>query len=395
MQNRYLPKCIRQLLLYLPINAVKVMFDDIRPYNDSEISAAMHRIARDPLFPVLADFVFPGRELADVKNLVESIATIDDFQKKIMYFANNNIISRSIADFTYSGVENVRPDTRYLFVSNHRDIMLDASLLQTVLVNNGLQTTEITFGANLMQHPLVVDIGRSNKMFKVERPGSNMREFYRSSTHLSDYIRTTLLDKGNSIWIAQRNGRTKDGMDRTDVGVIKMFSMSRSDDPVKSISELNIIPVSISYEWEPCDKAKAVELWQRMQGPYTKRPGEDVESILSGILAPKGRVHIHICEPLSPEELAGAYKQSVNAFHKGVAGMLDKRICSAYRLFPNNYLAHDILHGSERYRDFYTPADVERFQSRMNGLFPGEAHDSELCRIFLGIYANPVDSKEL
>lgn len=369
------------------------MFDDIRPYYDSEINAAMKRIASDPLFPVLSRFVFPHRDVNEVREMVEAIDTTYVFQRKVMYFVNKRIIEESISSFTCTGAENLEKGKAYLFVSNHRDIMLDASLLQNVLVDNGLDSAEITFGANLMNPQLVVDIGRSNKMFKVERPGNSMREFYRCSTHLSNYIRNTLLEKGSSVWIAQRNGRTKDGVDKTDSGVIKMFAMSRTDDALASIDELNIVPVSVSYEWEPCDAAKAMELWRRSQGPYEKRPGEDLQSILSGILSPKGRVHFHICTPLATQELAAIFDKSVNVFHKRVAELIDNRIYGAYMLFPNNYIAHDILHGNSDYAGFYTADEEAAFRARIDALSRLDGFCEEMRRIFLGIYANPVDTK--
>lgn len=369
------------------------MFDDIRPYYDSEINAAMKRIASDPLFPVLSRFVFPHRDVNEVREMVEAIDTTYVFQRKVMYFVNKRIIEESISSFTCAGAENLEKGKAYLFVSNHRDIMLDASLLQNVLVDNGLDSAEITFGANLMNPQLVVDIGRSNKMFKVERPGNSMREFYRCSTHLSNYIRNTLLEKGSSVWIAQRNGRTKDGVDKTDSGVIKMFAMSRTDDALASIDELNIVPVSVSYEWEPCDAAKAMELWRRSQGPYEKRPGEDLQSILSGILSPKGRVHFHICTPLATQELAAIFDKSVNVFHKRVAELIDNRIYGAYMLFPNNYIAHDILHGNSDYAGFYTADEEAAFRARLDALSRLDGFCEEMRSIFLGIYANPVDTK--
>ena len=262
------------------------MFDDIRPYYDSEIPAAMKRIADAPLFPVLASFVFPDRPLEEVRDLVRSFSNTYEFQSGVMYHANRKIIDNSIDEFTYGGLENIDKNRRYVYLSNHRDIMLDASLLQNVLVDNGLDTAEITFGANLMQGELVIDIGKSNKMFKVERPGGSIREFYKASKHLSDYIRHAITEKRQSVWIAQRNGRTKDGLDHTDQGIINMFRMSYDGDKVCSLAELGILPVSVSYEWEPCDVLKTLELYARSKGPYVKREGEDLNSILTGILQP-------------------------------------------------------------------------------------------------------------
>ena len=296
---------------------------------------------------------------------------------------------------TVSGLEQLSPDKHYLFVSNHRDIMLDASLLQYWLVKNGFETTEITFGENLMRHPVVIDVGRSNKMFKVARPGGDIKEFYRQSLHLSEYIRYTIREKGESVWIAQRNGRTKNGIDRTDQGIIKMFCMSEDKDRVKALAELNIVPVAISYEWESCDVLKALELYESQYTKYTKKPGEDLNSIMTGIVQWKGRVHMALCEPIHAEELAAMEGLTNNEYHKAVAGLIDQRINGAYRLWPNNYVAHDILYGNERYRAIYTNEEREAFRHHLAKLDRyAETCDIErLQEIFLGIYANPVDNR--
>jgi len=370
------------------------MFDDIRPYYDSEIPDSMRRIAGDSHFDAIAQYAFPDKSPSDVRQMVLSINTISDFQNKIMYWANKRIIEKSIDEFTFGGLENIDRKKKYLFVSNHRDIMLDASLLQIILIENGIDTCEITFGANLMQGELVIDIGKSNKMFRVERPGGNVREFYLASLHLSEYIRHTLLEKGQSVWIAQRNGRTKDGVDRTDQGIIKMFGMSRTDDRVKSLSELNIIPVSVSYEWESCDILKTMELYISNLGPYTKHPGEDLNSILTGVNQPKGRVHFEICKPLSEEDLNPYATLPAGDFNRKVASMLDKRICTSYKLWPNNYIAHDILNNSSEYSQYYTAGERCRFLSYMDKFneYSDSCEVEELRKIFLGIYAGPVYS---
>ena len=379
-------------------------FGEIRPYTDDEISAAMDRIAGSTSFPLLASYVFPDRNIDDVRGEVRSYKTIHDFQMGIMYWANRKIIKDSTASFTCGGMENVRPSAlntsssiqnAYLYVSNHRDIMLDAALFQNVLVDNGHDTTEITFGANLMQGQIVIDIGKSNKMFKVARPGGSVREFYKSSLLLSEYMRHVITEKHQSVWIAQRNGRTKDGKDRTDQGIIKMLCMSRSDDKVRAIADLNIVPVSVSYEWESCDILKTVELYERQFGPYIKKPGEDLNSILTGITQYKGNVHFEVCKPLRFEELNEFSDLTSVEFHKAVANLLDQRICSSYHLYPNNYIAHDILYGNKKYSDMYSSEEKDAFMHRMNKLqkYEEECDMDKLYEIFLGIYANPVDSK--
>lgn len=365
---------------------------DINPFSDRDIPAAMQRITRSPEFSMLAHFVFPDEDVELVRRRVANMHTIREFQLGVMYPVNEQIIKRSITDLTCEGMELIKQDTSYLYVSNHRDIMLDASLLQKVLTDYGLDTTEITFGANLMKGDLVIDIGKSNKMFRVERPGNNAREFYNASMKLSEYIRHTLLNKRQSVWIAQRNGRTKDGMDATDQGLIKMFAMSGPRDVVQTLGELNIVPVSVSYEWESCDKLKALEVYATRRGPYVKRAGEDLNSILTGILQPKGHVHIGVCKPITQDELKAYAHLGMNEFYKQVASLLDRRIRAAYRLTPNNYIACDLLTGTDAYASHYNAAEKEAFLKHAAWVNEYSCiHDvNELLNIFLSIYANPV-----
>ncbi len=370
-------------------------FDDIRPYYEEEIPEAMQRIAGSDAFPLLASYVYPECTIEEVRQRVRSFKTVSEFQKDTMCRVNEQIIARSITEFSVSGLERLSPDEHYLYVSNHRDIMLDASLLEYYLLTHGFDTTEITFGANLMMNPVVIDVGKSNKMFKVARPGNDLKEFYRNSLHLSEYLRYTLLEKGQSVWIAQRNGRTKDGTDRTDHGIIKMFCMSEQKDKIKALADLKMVPVSISYEWEPCDVLKALELYASQFTRYTKKPGEDLNSILTGILQHKGRVHIALCQPIRLAELSAFDRQTSNEYHKSVSHLLDSRINTAYRLYPNNYIAHDMLYGNTRYKSMYTEDEYNTFSRHLQKLDRyEETCDLERLReIFIGIYSNPVDNR--
>lgn len=368
-------------------------FDDIRPYYDAEISSAMSRIARSDVFPVLASWIFPGRDLEDVRRMVLSFKTIKEFQFGVMIPVNRQIIERSITELTFRGFEKLNPDMQYLFVSNHRDIMLDASLLQYLFAQRERDTTEITFGANLMTKGLITDIGKSNKMFRVER-GGKLKDFYMSSRHLSDYIRYTLTDKKQSVWIAQRNGRTKDGDDHTDQGIIKMFCMSCPEDKIKALSQLHIVPVSISYEWESCDVMKAIELYESRLEKYIKKPGEDLTSILTGIIQHKGRVNFTLGDEVTEDDLIQYDSCTNNDYHRLVAQLLDERINGAYKLYPNNYVAHDIRHGQTRFAAYYTPSDKMKFMKYMECLNDYDVDDIDILKdFFLGIYANPVSNK--
>lgn len=374
-------------------------FDDIRPYNPDEVPAAMQRIAESDGFPIVASFVFPDQDIKKLRTMVANLKTTEEFQSKVMAQFNEQVIKRSTTEFNVEGIDTLQKDVPYLYVSNHRDIVLDSSLLQYKLHSLGFQTTEITFGANLMCMPLIIDIGKSNKMFRVER-GGTPKEFYRCSLHLSEYIRHVITEKHSSVWIAQRNGRTKDGLDKTDQGIIKMFGMSRNDDKVKSLAELNIIPVSVSYEWESCDYLKAFELYISRNQKYIKRPGEDVTSILTGITQPKGRVHFEICPQIREEELSAFDCMTANEYHQQVARLIDQRIISHYRLWPNNYIAHDMLYGTNTYREYYTDEEKQLFVEHMavlNQMAQLEQYEvtdlDALYDIFLGIYANPVNQK--
>lgn len=376
-------------------------FDDIRPYHQSEIPAAMQRIAASDGFALIASYVFPDNNIREMRSFVSQIQTIEDFQLKVMKQFNEQVIERSITQFSIDGLQRLSTEVPYLYVSNHRDIVLDSSLLQYELVTHGFQTTEITFGANLMCSPLIIDIGKSNKMFRVER-GGTPKEFYRCSMHLSEYIRHVITEKHSSVWIAQRNGRTKDGHDRTDQGIIKMFGMSRTDDKVSSLAQLNIVPVCVSYEWESCDYLKAFELYMSRGQKYIKRPGEDLTSILTGITQPKGRVHFEVCRPIDPSELMALSHLTQGEFHQQVARLIDNRINSSYKLWPNNYIAHDMLYGQSYYQSLYTAEEKQAFIEHMNILdFMAQKEQyavtdlDSLHEIFLGIYANPVDNKNL
>lgn len=368
-------------------------FEGMRPYRDDEIPAAMSRIAADEHFPLLAGFVFPELTISECADYIRGFKTVNDFQVGVMKRVNERIIASSAASLTCEGIDLLDPSCRYLFVSNHRDIMLDACFLQYCLYLHGHETTEITFGSNLMGLQIVDDIGRSNKMFRVERGGS-MREFYKSSLLLSKYIRYCIGPKRQSVWIAQRNGRTKDGLDKTEPGLMKMFTLSAPKlHPAEALAELNIVPMSISYEWEPCDALKAAELYQSQSGPYVKKPGEDLNSILTGIRSPKGRVQIGLSAPLALKDFAPVAKLDSAAFMAAAARIVDERIRATYRLFPNNFIAADLLSGSEAHSDRYSPEEKEAFLSHLECInaYPAPQRPG-LRELMLGIYANPLVS---
>lgn len=368
-------------------------FDSIRPYTDAEIPAAMQRIAQSPYLAKAAEYVFPTLTLDQVRNLLNGITTIDQFQHQVMLNTVEAIVDKTIESFTFSGLENINPEKAYLFVSNHRDIVLDAMLLQPILDRNGFGSCQITFGANLMQNPLVVEIGKSNKMFRVER-GGNLRQFYASMTHTSAYMRYAIEQRHESVWIAQRNGRTKDGRDTTEASLIKMFARSGKGNDIENLASLNICPLSISYEWEPCDQLKAIELSRTIDGVYHKAPNEDLNSILTGIMQSKGHVHLSINKPIDIDDLS-AYQTTDGDIYRWVAELMDKRIYEGYQLMPTNYIAHDLLSGSNAYCAHYTQAQMSAYKTRISEFRKHLLYTDRAEQILLGIYANPVDNQQI
>ena len=359
------------------------MFDNIRPLHDSELPEAMRQIIASPLLEPIARFLYPDEEPAAVVERFRALKDIHTMQDTVMRAAIDRIIATSITDFTHSGTDLLIPGRPYLFISNHRDIVLDAFLLQYLLFEyNDLY---ITFGANLMQDPTITTIGRANRMFRVER-GGTPKEFYRNMLQVSQYIRHVIATESHSVWIAQRNGRTKDGLDRTEVSLLKMLALSgraTREAPLMPLKSLNIVPVSISYEWEPCDLLKAHELHLRSIGPYRKAKGEDMNSVLTGIMQPKGHVHLSVTAPLTDEEIDRC--SATDSPFENLAALIDRRILSGYRLHPTNYAAYDTKHHTARFADNYSPTLRDNFTARLQGIASIERS------ILLDIYSHPVE----
>ncbi|MDR0683453.1 MAG: acyltransferase [Dysgonamonadaceae bacterium] len=371
------------------------IYDDYRPYTDEEVPAAIERIADNVLFSEIVKYAFPLKCVNEFVAEFKRIRTVTEFQEKVMSLAIDSIVKKTIDNLTYSGLENMSNDHPCMQISNHRDIVLDSAILELILHRNGLNTSEITFGSNLMKPQLVVDIGKLNKMFKIIRGGSP-REFLANSLNVSEYMRYAITEKHQSTWIAQRNGRTKDGNDQTEIAVLKMFAMSSKQPFVENLAELNITPIAVSYEREPCDFMKTREIYlTRKSGKYEKQAGEDLLSILHGIKQYKGDMNLTVCKPVTQEELIECDALPHKDKFKHLALIIDKKIYEGYRLFKTNYLAHDLRENKTEYGDLYTKTDSKRFVDYMEqGLSLIEGDKDELRDIFLGIYANPVNSSK-
>ncbi len=368
------------------------MFEETRPYYDSEIPGAIARVAANPFFETIVKYLFPDKNIQDFKKEFLTISTIDEFQQKVMLKAIWNIVLKTCTDFTWEGFDQLDNDHRYMFIANHRDILLDAALLQVALKHHHLRTSEITFGNNLMQGDLVIDIGKMNKMFRIVR-GGTVHDFYRNSLEVSSYMRYALLEKKESVWIAQRSGRTKDGNDRTESAVLKMFSISSNQPFMENLGALNITPISISYEYEPCAFMKTQELFISQYQKYIKEPGEDLNSILHGITQFKGRVHLTATPTITKEELAECNQLEKNFKFSRLAEIIDQHILGGYKRWKTNYIAYDILHKTSQFADHYTPEELKEFEAYMeDGLKGLRGEMDELRNIFLKIYAGPVEN---
>ena len=370
---------------------------DIAPFNDEEASAALTRLSNHPNTKWISKRIFPDQPDTLLGEILRNIHTVDEFQSIVMTKAIQWVIDHSVTQFTYDGLENLTSiEGKYLAMSNHRDIILDPAFLQLILLKNGLPDTQICVGDNLLKQKSVELLIRSNRMIKVIR-GISARELYLSSQLLSKYIREVITSGTSSVWIAQRQGRTKDGVDTTEQGLLKMFDMSGTKDFTQNFKELNIIPISISYEYEPCDILKAREILISRTQKYVKSETEDLESIIQGIMQKKGNVHIHFGKPLTDEEIEEASLCDKNDRYQSIRHAMDVRIIDGYKLWKTNYMAYDIVTEGSKYSSEYSPEELQAFRGYIEALLgkvEPELDKDELRDILLHIYSNPVLSKE-
>lgn len=371
-------------------------FESISPYTDEEASEALAKLAEYPVVGIASQHFFPEESPDFLQNILKQIKTVDQFQEVVMSKFVRWVLDHTAHNFSYDGISNIDPDKKFLAMSNHRDIILDPAITQLILLTNGIPMTEIAVGDNLITSKEIEYLIRSNRMIKVIR-GVSARELYLSSQMLSKYIRLNITNQRRSIWLAQRQGRTKNGYDITEQGLLKMLDMSGEKDFQQNFEELNIIPMSISYEIEPCDILKAREIVISRTQKYVKAKGEDLNSIMVGIMQQKGNIHLNIGKPLTSEEIAAAALCDKNDRYQLIRHAVDVRVIQGYKLWGNNYIAYDILNDTDKYSGNYTQEDKDKFVAYMEhqlGTVEPELDRAELREVFLGIYANPVVAKE-
>ena len=375
-------------------------FDDIRPYHDSEVRPILNRLLDNREFiHAVANLKFPRLvkwfgwflEPQVKRKLSEQLADVNTvlrFQQVVETYMTG-MIARATTSVTTSGLDKLNPQQAYLFISNHRDIAMDPAFISWSLFNNHCNTVRNAIGDNLLTKPYVSDLMRLNKSFIVNRSAKAPREKLKAAKHLSAYIYHSIVNEKSSIWIAQREGRAKDGCDKTNSAVLGMISLNKpkAENYGDYIKELHIVPVTISYEFDPCDAAKARELYQqRTEGSYQKEEHEDVKSIAMGIAGQKGDVHI-------------AFGDVLNSSYEGsdeLVADVDHSILKNYVLHSSNCFAYEMLYGKVPAVNYthqqipYDPSVLEeqkaKFVARMNAI--PEAHRD----IALAIYANSVVS---
>ncbi|AWI24782.1 1-acyl-sn-glycerol-3-phosphate acyltransferase [Flavobacterium pallidum] len=368
-------------------------FDAIRPFYDAEVNEAIQKVANHPMMKALMNFTFP--DLADDvwKEQLKRTYSIRDFQCNYIYQSVQQVLRKSSDGLTTSGFEKLEPNTSYLFISNHRDIILDTSLINASLFDHGLVMTASAIGDNLVKKSFLHALSRLNRNFLVLR-GLPPRELLQSSKLMAEYIAQLLLRENRSVWIAQREGRTKDGNDATHPGVLKMLAMGSDENNLMDyFRKVRLVPISISYEYDPTDALKMPQLMAEANNEiYIKEKNEDFMTLLSGIMGQKKRIHIHVGDVLDDE--IEAIKQEFDNSNKQIQALaqaIDDSILSSYHLWPTNYIAYDIQNNTDKYKSHYTENEKMLFERRLEMRI--DESDPMQVQRFLAMYANPVVNK--
>lgn len=367
-------------------------FDNIRPFTDEEIPKAIASLIADKKFHSVLEFLYPKAELKEqILYLLSKTDTISDFQTKVVLPLLIQIEKFSSQGVSMSTMDQFHPEDNYLYISNHRDIILDSAFLNMIMFRNGFRTTEIAIGDNLLIYDWISTLVRINRSFIVQR-NLGLREQLDASKKLSAYIRYTLTQKGESVWIAQREGRTKDGNDQTQPALLKMFNMSNKGSLLEGFYELNIVPMAISYEIEPCGILKVEETLKKKYDPdFAKTQEDDIKSMSDGVMKPKGRIQFSFGNPLNFKLVELIKGKNTNEAIQTISEYIDKRIYFNYKLWPNNFIAFDLLNNCDTHSAKYTISEKESFIDMMNKeVATLNFEKEETTELYLQLYANPV-----
>jgi 1-acyl-sn-glycerol-3-phosphate acyltransferase len=368
-------------------------FDAIRPFYDAEVNEAIQTVVNHPMMKALMNFTFPDIDDDTWKNQLKKTHSIRDFQCNFIYQSVQQVLKRSSDGLTTSGFEKLEKNTPYLFISNHRDIILDTSLINASLFDHGLVMTASAIGDNLVKKAFLHTLSKLNRNFLVQR-GLPPRELLQSSKLMAEYIAQLLFRENRSVWIAQREGRTKDGNDATHQGVLKMLAMGSDEANLMDyFKKIKVVPVSISYEYDPTDALKMPQLMAEANNEiYIKEKNEDFMTLLSGIMGQKKRIHIHVGEILDKEinQIRSEHDNS-NKQIQALAQVIDDSILNSYKLWPTNYIAYDMLNNTGTYKNYYTENEKSLFERRLEMKI--DEDNPVQMQGFLSMYANPVVNK--
>ena len=368
-------------------------FDPIRPFEPDELPDVFDRLLQNEQFCSVLAYLYPDVPKEALAEKMHACKDNLDFQKTFCYGFLVQLLAR-LSKGCNIDIASLDTDSRYTFISNHRDIVLDSALLDKLLIDAGFNTTcEIAIGDNLLKLPWVKDLVRVNKSFIVERALS-MREMLMASKRLSEYMHFVIAEKNDNVWIAQREGRAKDSNDRTQEAILKMMVMGGEGSIIDRLKQLHLVPLAISYEYDPCDYLKAAELQARRDNPcWQKGPMDDVTSMQTGIMGYKGYIHYQCADCID------SYLDTIPAdtpkteLFRLIADHIDRQIFAGYRLYPNNYVALDLLHGDSAHADHYTAEDKAQFEAYLKGQLDKiemeGKDDAYLREQMLKMYANP------
>lgn len=368
-------------------------FDPIRPFEPDELPDVFDRLLQNEQFSSVLAYLYPDVPKEALAAKMHACKDNLDFQKTFCYDFLVQLLAR-LSKGCDIDIASLDTDSRYTFISNHRDIVLDSALLDKLLIDAGFNTTcEIAIGDNLLKLPWVKDLVRVNKSFIVERALS-MREMLMASKRLSEYMHFVIAEKNDNVWIAQREGRAKDSNDRTQEAILKMMVMGGEGSIIDRLKQLHLVPLAISYEYDPCDYLKAAELQARRDNPcWQKGPMDDVTSMQTGIMGYKGYIHYQCADCID------SYLDTIPAdtpkteLFRLIADHIDRQIFAGYRLYPNNYVALDLLHGDSAHADHYTAEDKAQFEAYLKDQLDKiemEGKDNAYLREqMLKMYANP------
>ena len=377
-------------------------FSDIAPYDDSVLHQKLEALVKEPGFLHAINYTMPPE---DVPHLIEELLSVKntrDFQLQIMYPFLEMLAKTTTAGITLGGIKNFQPSLNYTFITNHRDIVLDASFLNLAFLRHNLPTSEVAIGNNLLVFPWINDLVRLNKSFIVKR-NTGLREGLLAARHLSAYIHHTILDKHESVWIAQREGRAKDSSDHTQESLVKMLALAGEGSFLDRLKEINLMPVSISYEFDPNDYLKAREYLLRRRDPnFKKSQRDDLFSMETGLLQFKGRVHFQLTPRINARlDQIGEFPDN-NTTAKYCGYVIDQAIHRSYEIFDINYVAYDLLNHTNRFAGKYTAEKKEEvetyFNTQLDKIDLDDVTPEErgyLMQMMLVMYANPLKNKLL